>query len=323
MDRAAGIEDSQAREARAEARFQLRQTVKLAKRNYYRNLIEGLDYHAIFRAVGWATSQRQYTTPHIKRSDGSLATANIAKQQALRETILTPTEGIGQDASAVDLSQEERNDIPETHMCNEEEAEYAISRMGNSSAGEDEIPPGVIKKAWPVLKKHITSFFGMCLRNGHHPQCFKSAILCALPKPEKKIRSEPKSYRLIALLSCLGKVLERVVARRLSTFTLKAKLFSNLHFGAIPGRSAVDAAATLTHDVEKAMQQQNVVTALAFDIKVAFDNVSKDKLIKRLWDQKISLLLIRWTDSFLTQQTAAIRLDGKTGIQQTLGIGVP
>ena len=122
-------------------------------------------------------------------------------------------------------------------MCTEGEVEYAIPRMGNSSAGEDEIPPWVIKKAWPVLKKHITSFFGVCLHNGHHPQCFRSAILCALPKPGKRIRSEPRSYRLIALLSCLGKVLERVVARRLSTFALKVKLFSNLHFGAIPGRS--------------------------------------------------------------------------------------
>lgn len=151
----------------------------------------------------------------------------------------------------------------------------------------------------------------MCLNIGHHPQCFKSAILCALPKPGKRIRSEPRSYRLIALLVCLGKVLAGVVARRLGIFALKAKLFSNLHFGAVPGRSAVDAAVTLTHDVEKAMEEKNVVSALAFDIKGVFDNVSRNRLIKRLWDQKISLSLIRWTNSFLTQRTAAIRLDGE------------
>ena len=52
LDRAAGIEDLQARKACAEARFQLRQTVKLAKCNYYRNFIEGLHHHTIFRAVG-------------------------------------------------------------------------------------------------------------------------------------------------------------------------------------------------------------------------------------------------------------------------------
>lgn len=97
--------------------------MKIAKRHYYRNLIEELDDHTILCVVRWATSQRQYTTPLIKRSDKSLATSNIAKQQALRETLLIPTEGIGQ---GIDLSQEERNNIPETHRCTKEEVKYAI-----------------------------------------------------------------------------------------------------------------------------------------------------------------------------------------------------
>ena len=93
----------------------------------------------------------------------------------------------------VDLSQENRSGVPKTHRCTGEEIEFAISRMGNSSAGEDEIPPGVIKKAWPIYKEHLTSFFAMCLSIGHHPKCFKTAILCALSKPGKRVRSEPRS----------------------------------------------------------------------------------------------------------------------------------
>ena len=128
-----------------------------------------------------------------------------------------------------------------------------------------------------MLQKQIILFFGMCLSIGHHPQCFKTAIFYALQKPGQRVRSEPRTYRLIALLSCLGKVLERLVARRLSTFTLKSGLFSSLHFGAINRRSAVDAAATFTHNVEKTMQQKNVVTALAFDVKGASNNMSREK----------------------------------------------
>lgn len=48
---------------------------------------------------------------------------------------------------------------------------------------------------------------------------------------------------------------------------------------AVTRRFAVDAADTFTHNVEQAMQQKNVVTALAFDVKGASDNVSKVKLI--------------------------------------------
>ena len=77
-------------------------------------------------------------------------------------------------------------------------------------------------------------------------------------------------------------MLERIAAWRLADIALKSRLISFLHFGAIPGRSAVDAAATLTHDVEKAWENSKVLTALAFDIKGAFDTVTEEKLTNRL-----------------------------------------
>lgn len=121
-------------------------------------------------------------------------------------------------------------------------------------------------------------------------------------------------------MSCLGKVLERIVARRLGDIAIKSRLVSPTHFGAIPGRSAVDAACTLPHDVERAWEKKEILTALAFDIKGAFDTVTEKRLTKRLWEQKILLPLIRWVASFLTNRKAAIRLDGYTGIHEEVRI---
>lgn len=163
----------------------------------------------------------------------------------------------------------------------------------------------------------------MCLEEGYHPRVFKNATLCALPKPGKRSRSLPRSYRLIALLSCLGKALERIVARRLAYIALKCKLFSPLHFGATPRRSAVDAAATLTHDIERGFQDREIMTVLAFDIKGAFDRVTDGRLVKRLWEQGIPLTLIRWLASFLNDRAAALRLDGEKGDQEPVKIGIP
>ena len=61
----------------------------------------------------------------------------------------------------------------------------------------------------------------------------------------------------------------------LANIVLKSRLISPIHFGAIPGRSAVDAACTLTYDIERAWEQEDILTALAFDIKGAFDAVTK------------------------------------------------
>ncbi len=63
--------------------------------------------------------------------------------------------------------------------------------------------------------------------------------------------------------------------------------------------------------------------ALAFDIKGAFDRVTDARLIKRLWEQDISLPMIRWVALFLNDRKAAVRLDGEIGDQEPLKIGVP
>ena len=179
------------------------------------------------------------------------------------------------------------------------EIEVAIFQAGNTSAGPDGISLLVIKKVWPVYKEDVIGLFQRCLEEGYHPNVFKNAILFALPNPKKDSRSLPRSYRPIELLSCLGKVLEWVIARRLAYIALKYKLFSPLDFGTTPRQSAVDAESTLTHDVEKAFQDQKLVTELAFDIKLALDKVTDTQLIKRLWEQDISFPMIRWVATFL------------------------
>ncbi len=172
-------------------------------------------------------------------------------------------------------------------------------------------------------KEEVTRLFQRCLEEGYHPSVFKNATLCALPKPGKRPRSLPQSYHLIALLSCLGKVLEPVIARRLAYIALKYKLFSPLHFGATLRRSAVNAASTLTHNVEKVFQDQEVVTELAFDIEGAFDRVTDARLIKRLWEQDVSLPMIKWVASFLNDRTSAVWLDEETNNQEPVKIRVP
>lgn len=84
--------------------------------------------------------------------------------------------------------------------------------------------------------------------------------------------------------------------------------------GAITGNSAVDAAATLTHDVERAFGNKEILTALAFDIKGAFDCATEKQLMKRLKEQGIPLTFIPRVAIFLQDRTAA---------SEPVQIGVP
>jgi hypothetical protein len=59
-------------------------------------------------------------------------------------------------------------------------------------------------------EKVLTLYQG-CLTAGYHPRCFRHAILAIIQKPNKTDWTRPRSYRPIALLSVLGKGLERLV----------------------------------------------------------------------------------------------------------------
>ncbi len=85
---------------------------------------------------------------------------------------------------------------------------------------------------------------------------------------------ELKSYRIIFLLNCLGKIAEKIIAARLAYLAETTDL---LYFDQIGGRrkkSAIDVVMTLIHDIQVAKQDKKVTSVLFIDVKGAFDYMS-------------------------------------------------
>lgn len=96
----------------------------------------------------------------------------------------------------------------------------------------------------------MTKMVQQAIRLGYHPREWKLARGILLEKGGKRDLTLVKSYRVIILLNCMGKVLEKVVAEQLSCFS---EIFLKLHqgqMGARKERCAIDAVASLIHEVE-------------------------------------------------------------------------
>ena len=74
----------------------------------------------------------------------------------------------------------------------------------------------MIKLLALTIKEHLRRLFSTCLRLSYHPEAFKRAITVILRKPKKNDYTNPGSYRPIALLNTLSKVLKAIIARRIS-----------------------------------------------------------------------------------------------------------
>lgn len=168
----------------------------------------------MYKLVKWHNATQRYQSPPLHNDDDSIDIQDPhAKAQILyRKLLCRHLDVLDIPPDTPTVSQ---RDIP-WEQISITEAYRATCQVTSSCPGKDELTAMVLRKAWPVLGQKITHFFNACIRLGTHPRTFKTANVVIIPKPGKRNRKLPKSYRPISLLSCLGKGLERLVARRIS-----------------------------------------------------------------------------------------------------------
>jgi hypothetical protein len=98
----------------------------------------------------------------------------------------------------------------------EEVEENAMEATGWMTPGEDGLPAMVWKQLWPLVTERVIQLFHTLLSEGQLPDQWRSAKIIPLKKPEKDDYSIAKAWRPVSLLSMLGKILEAVVADRIS-----------------------------------------------------------------------------------------------------------
>ena len=161
------------------------------------------------------------------------------------------------------------------------------------------------------------------LRLGVHDRQWKSAITVVLPKPNKPSYSNPRAYHPIQLLECLGKLLEKIVAKHFTFDIGKYELVPFEQFGGRLAASCMDAGLSLVHDIKLAWRHSKVASFLAIDIKGFFNNINHRHMVKVLWEAGFALPEVRWVESFLSDRHASIRLDNYSSPMLPIDIGSP
>ena len=101
--------------------------------------------------------------------------------------------------------------------------------------GPDGISTDLLRAAPFGLARVLAALFSGSLSCGYVPSRWRVAWVRMLPKPGKALTA-PEDFRPIALTSCLGKLLERLVARRLLLYCTDRDLLPLEQSGFRPGR---------------------------------------------------------------------------------------
>jgi ribonuclease HI len=265
-------------------------------------------------------------TPALRIKDGNqirqISTIEEKEQIFLAQAFPRQEERQKRD-QRLDQSRNSRQQ-QQTYFPREEEIEKALFQQSIKRApGISRLNAKALRLLWSWDRTRIVKLVQKCIQLGYQPKGWKTAKGIILRKPNKKDYTIPKAYRVISLLECLGKVVEKVVAEEVTSFCEKNHIFYKGQFGSRKGRGTSDALFSLVGFIEKTWRKKGVAGAIFMDVKGAFDRVSQETLIKALEDTGIDQNLVEWVSSFLSNRTAQLVIDGFTCPLRDISAGLP
>jgi hypothetical protein len=163
-----------------------------------------------------------------------------------------------------------------------------------------------------VVGGRIHQLFKHSIAEGVLPRQWLHAKIIPLKKPGKNNYTVAKAWRPISLLATLGKVLEALVAERISYLVEEHGLLPQNHFGARKHRSTEQALILLQEHIYKAWRGKKVVSLLSFDVKGAYNGVHVGRLVNRLRERRVPRELCNWVEAFCNNRTANVQVNGHT-----------
>ena len=94
----------------------------------------------------------------------------------------------------------------------------------NKANGPDLISNRMLKELAEVLSKPLSDMFNKSMQLGAFPDCWKRANV--IPVYKKSDKHVKENYRPISLLSCVGKVMERIVFNELYDYCQEHNLLT-------------------------------------------------------------------------------------------------
>src|ERR1700761_1124259 len=246
--------------------------------------------------------------PQLVREDGTVTSNHREQAEELLDTFFPPLPEDIEDEGP----RPQRAPVPMPAITMEEVERQLFAARSWKAPGEDGLPAEVWKQVWPAIKHHVLALFRASIDEETLPRQWKHAKIIPLKKPGKDDYTLAKAWRPISLLATLGKVLESVIAERISYAVETYGLLPTNHFGARKQRSAEQALLLLQEEILTAWRGRRILSLISFDVKGAYNGVCKERLIQRMKARGMPEKILRWTEAFCSDRTATIQINGQS-----------
>jgi hypothetical protein len=204
-----------------------------------------------------------------------------------------------------------------------EELKEIINECGIKCSPADLLPQALYKENITTLLPIIVQLVNISLSTGN-VDGVKLADIVPLLKDESLDPNILKNFRPVSNLTFLGKIIERVVLRRLNNHMSRNNLHCPNQSAYKKNHSTETLLIRIWNDLLVATDERKATVVMLLDLSAAFDTVDHKLLLKILKDE-IGLrgVPLLWFESFLTGRAQRIRLGHITSDEILIKFGVP
>lgn len=256
--------------SKAEALFT--RITKFKKRNYWKHFVENLDKDSSLSTL-WSTARnlRNYSSSPVVLEYSEDWIDKFASK-------ICPDFA----PQCINFKNKSSNYFPD--LCipfTISELNLALSITKNTAPGIDNIKFIVLKNLPDEGKTFLLSIYNSFIKRNIIPFEWRFIKVVSILKPGKD-PSFVDSRRPISLLSCLRKLMERMILNRLELWAESNNVFPSSQYGFRRGRGTRDCVALLASQIQLAFNKKQNVISTFLDVSGAYDSVLIDLLYNKM-----------------------------------------
>ena len=203
-----------------------------------------------------------------------------------------------------------------------DELDEILQKTKNTAAGGDQITYSFLKSLKQNNCEELLDIYNQSLNTKVFPCAWKKGIILPIKKPQKD-SDNIKSYRPITLLSCIGKIFERIIQQRIEHHIEKKSLFNKSQCGFRKGMGTIDILLRLENVIRSSLDTNQICLVAYIDLKSAFDMVWGNGLLFKFIQMGFKGKIVGIIDQFFHNRIIKVSLNGVESDEKCVGAGTP
>ena len=312
-----------------------KRTFRRNKRRSWREFIEGINGRVsvkeVWRKIGLLTNKYKSKEVSALKVGGLI----IDDKKEIANRIAQKMEAVSSEAACSEeflrhkTRSERRNiDFSSDHSFDynlpitRQELDAALHELRDSAPGPDDVHNLMLKNLPEEAKVFLLEFLNKVFLEGLFPEEWRLAHVIPILK-EGKDPLDPGSYRPISLTSCLCKLLERILNKRLVWCLEKQGVIDRTQSGFRKGRSTLDSLVALENKIHQAFLTNRLLVSVFVDLEKAYDTCWSLLVLQELYKAGLRGNLPVLIREFMRNRKFQVRVGKNLSEVKKLEMGVP